>query len=190
MGLLIAGIAVFLGIHLVAVVGLRDRAAAALGEGPWKGLYSLLSIVGLGLIVWGYGPARAASAVVYVPPVWTRHMALLLMLPAFVLVFAAYLPGRIKRAAGGHPMVLGAALWATAHLLANGMLHELVLFGSVLGWAVVEFVSLRSRPVRPVPGAPPGPANDVLAIVGGIAAYCAFLFGVHQWLFGVAPVAM
>ena len=187
MAMLLAGVVLFVGVHSMGWLGVRDRAAAAMGEGPWKGVYSLVSIVGFVLLVYGYGAARQAPELVWAPPVWTRHLAFTVLLPVFPLLFAAYLPGRIK-AWVGHPMLAATALWAAAHLLANGMLHDLVLFGSMLAWALITWVSYRTRVARPVPGAPATGFNDLLAIVLGLGVYGAFFGGLHVLLFGVSPL--
>ena len=184
---LLLGVVLFIGVHSLATVGLRDRAVALLGEGPWKGAYALISIVGLVAMVYGYGLARGAPTLLWAPPTWTRHLALLVMLPVFPLLTAAYAPGRI----GGwvkHPMLFGTVLWALAHLLANGMLHDLVLFGAFLGWSVLTWVSYSWRERRPIPGAPPSGWNDVIALVVGLGLYALFVFVLHGWLFGVAPL--
>jgi uncharacterized membrane protein len=119
--------------------------------------------------------------------VWTRHLAALLTLPVFPLLLAAYLPGRIKTAAK-HPMLLAVKLWATAHLLANGNLADLLLFGGLLAWAVADRISLKRRTPRPVPGAPPSAMNDAIAVIAGLAIYGLTAFWAHAWLFGVAPL--
>ena len=144
---LVLGLLVFLGAHSVRLVADDWRTAqlARIGEARWKGVYSLISVVGLGLIVWGYGQARGAPLALWPSPVWTRHLAAVLTLPVFVLLVAAYLPRSHIKAWIGHPMVAGVALWALAHLLANGNLADLALFGSFLAWAVADFVSARRR---------------------------------------------
>ena len=187
---LILGLLLFLGIHSVSIVApqWRDAQVAARGEGLWKGLYSVLSIVGFVLLIVGYGAARQSPVVLYSPPVWTRHLALLLMVPVFPLLLAAYLPGRIK-AVTKHPMLAAVKLWALAHLIANGMLHDLLLFGGFLAWAVIDRISVKRREQRPVPGAPPPPMNDLIAVVGGLVIYGLFVTWLHQWLFGVPPLA-
>lgn len=187
MTLMIVGLVLFLGVHMASVIGLRDRAVTTLGEGPWKGLYSVVAIIGFLAMVYGFAEARAQPELMWAPPVWTRHLGLTLMVPVFPLLLAAYLPGRVSRAIG-HPMVLATILWAASHLVSNGMVHEVVFFGAWLAWAVIDFVSLRVRPARPIPTAPPAPYNDVVVAAGGLGAYAATLFGVHQWLFGVAPL--
>ncbi|MEQ9546135.1 MAG: NnrU family protein [Marinobacter sp.] len=185
---LIIGLVLFLGIHSLSIVNepLRDRMHASLGELPFKGLYSLVSLIGLVLIVWGYGAARMDPTVLYTPPGWLRHLAMLLLIPVFPLLFATYFPGKIK-ARLGHPMLVAVKLWALAHLLANGMLHDLLLFGSFLGWAVADRISLKRRSERPIATLPASKANDAIAVVGGLVVYVVFVFWAHQWLFGVAP---
>jgi uncharacterized membrane protein len=187
---LILGLLLFLGAHSVSIVrpGLRAQAVARIGELPWKLGYAVLSLVGLILVVQGYGDVRATGPVVlYTPPVWLRHVSLLLMVPVFVLLLAAYLPGRIQGTLK-HPMLLAVKLWAIAHLLANGTLADLVLFGGFLVWAVADVVSLKRRAPLPAPGAPPGRWNDLIALAGGLALYVAFLLVLHRWLFGVSPI--
>ena len=189
MTLLVAGLVLFLGIHSVSIVApaWRDAQLAQRGESAWKGLYSVAAGIGLGLIIYGYGLARQAPMVLYTPPAALRHVALLLLLPVFVLLLAAYLPGRIKTAAK-HPMLLATQLWAAAHLLANGNLADVLLFGGFLAWAVTDRISLNQRPARAVPGAPARPANDAIALVGGLVLYFVFVRWAHGWLIGVAPL--
>jgi uncharacterized membrane protein len=190
MGLLIAGLVIFLGIHSVAIVApaWREAQITQRGDKTWKGLYSIISVVGFALLIYGYGLARQAPVLLYTPPTALRHIALLLMVPVFPLLLAAYLPGRIKTAAK-HPMLLATKIWATAHLLANGSLADVLLFGSFLVWAVADRIAAKRRPVpRVVPGAPPSAFNDAIALVGGLALYGAFLMGVHLWLIGVSPL--
>ena len=188
MTFLVIGLVLFLGVHTVSIAAprWRDGVAARIGEGAWKGGYSLVAGVGLGLVVLGYGLARQQPVVLYEPPRGLRHLALLLMLPVFPLLLAAYLPGRVQRAAK-HPMLAAVKLWALAHLLANGTLADVLLFGGFLAWAVADRISLKRRPQRPVPGAPPRPANDVVAAVGGLLLYVLFLWRAHAWLIGVSP---
>ena len=189
---LVVGLVIFLGVHSVSIVApaLRTAAVARLGELPWKGLYSLASAVGLALIVVGYGMARRDPVVLYTPPAALRHLALVVMLPVFPLLFAAYLPGRI-RAAAKHPFLLAVKLWALAHLLANGMLADALLFGAFLAWAVVDRISVKRRPAaqtHEVPAAPPGAANDAIALIGGLVVYAVFIFWAHRWIIGVSPL--
>jgi uncharacterized membrane protein len=186
---LIAGLVVFLGVHSVSIVSYRwrDRLVERLGAGPWRGLYSLASIVGLALIAYGYGRARAAPVILYVPPLWLRDTVPMLMVFVFPLVFAAYFPGLI-RVALKHPMLVAVKLWATLHLLANGSLADVILFGSVLAWAVADRISLKRRPQRPVPSAPAWKWNDAIALGLGLALYVAFVAGLHEWLTGMPIV--
>ena len=189
MTLLILGLILFLGVHSVSIIapGWRDAMRARLGEGPWKGLYSLVSVVGFALLIVGYGAARAQPELLYVPPAWLRHAAMLLLVPVFPLLLSAYLPGRIKSAAK-HPMLLAVKLWAAAHLLSNGSVADVLLFGGFLAWAVADRISMKHRVQRPLPGPAPSPRNDVIAIVAGLAIYLVFVFGGHAWLIGVSPV--
>ena len=192
MTIYLLGLILFLGIHCVSIVapGWRMRQVAVRGEGPWKGIYSVVAAIGLAALIYGYGLARHDGIVLYTPPTFLRHLSLLLMVAVFPLLFAAYLPGRISRAAK-HPMLLAVKIWATAHLLANGSLPDVLLFGSFLAWAVVDRISLKRRPPEVshgAPAAPPRPFNDVIAIVGGLVVYAAFLLGVHRWLIGVSPL--
>jgi uncharacterized membrane protein len=191
MTLLIVGLVLFLGVHSVGILApaWRDRTAARLGAIPWQGLYSLASLAGFVLIVWGYGLVRQDPTVLYAPPTWTRHLALLLMVPVFPLLLATYLPGRIQ-ATVKHPMLAAVKLWALAHLLANGNLADLVLFGAFLAWAVADRISLKRRTPPPVQGAPAGKANDWVALIAGLVLYAAFLGGLHTWLIGVSPLGV
>jgi uncharacterized membrane protein len=189
MGIFIAGLVIFLGIHTVSIVApqWREGQVARLGEGPWKGLYAGIAAVGLGLLIYGFGIARQHPLVLYTPPTALRHLALLLMVPVFPLLVAAYFPGRIQ-AAAKHPMLLATKLWATAHLLANGTLVDVLLFGGFLVWAVADRISVKRRTPRAIPGAPARPFNDAVVLVVGLALYALFLFGAHRWLFGVSPL--
>lgn len=192
MAWLLLGLVLFLGVHTLSIVSpqARDRWAAKLGEGAFKGVYSLVSFVGLALIVWGYGLAREAPVVLYQPPAALRHLNALLMLPVFVLLLAAYLPGRIQRAAK-HPMLVAVKLWALAHLLANGSLADAWLFGGFLVWAVADRISLKRRAAaglsRPLPVLPASKVNDAMALLGGLGLYALFVFWAHAALFGVRP---
>src|SRR2546423_6922256 len=151
MAWLILGLALFLGMHSVSIVapGWRDAQVARRGEMPWKGIYTVVSIVGFVLLVVGYGAARHSPIVLYEPPSWGRELALLLMLPVFPLFIATYLPGRIK-ATVKHPTLVAVKLWAVAHLFANGTLADVLLFGGFLAWAVADRISMRHRPQRPL----------------------------------------
>ncbi len=188
MSLLIVGLVLFLGTHSVSIASRawRDRRLAQLGEGPWKGLYSLLSLAGLVAITLGYGQARLEPTLLWVPPAGMTHLTLLLRVPVFPLYIAAYMPGRILSATK-HPMLLATKIWALSHLLANGMLHDLLLFGSILIWAGIDRMSVSRRNAPPPPGAPPGRWNDAIAVGVGLALYAGFLLWGHRWLIGVVP---
>lgn len=188
----VVGLIVFLGIHSVSIVapGWRTATLARLGERRWKGLYSVAAGVGLALLIVGYGMARRDPVVLYTPPAALRHLALVVMLPVFPLLFAPYLPGRI-RAAAKHPLLLAVKFWALAHLLANGTLADVLLFGGFLAWAVADRISVKRRPAveaHEVPAAPQRPANDAIAIVGGLLVYAVFIFWAHRWMIGVSPL--
>jgi len=187
---LILGLLIFLGAHSVRIVADPWRGAriAAMGLNGWKGIISVVSLVGFVLIVWGYGVARAAPVPLYAPPVWSRHLAALLTVPAFILLAAAYVPGtRIKRAVG-HPMVAGVKTWAFAHLLANGTLADVVLFGSFLVWAIVDYIASRRRDRATGTVYVVGPVSrDVSAVAVGLVAWALFAFWLHGLLIGVRP---
>lgn len=185
---LILGLILFLGVHSVRIVAddWRTAQVARMGELPWKGMYSLFSIVGLGLIVWGYGQARGDPVVLWMPPVWTRHLAALLTLPFFILLVAAYLPGSRIKAKVGHPMVAGVMVWALAHLAANGNLADAVLFGAFLVWAVADFAASRRRDRiagRTYPAC--CWTRDALVTAIGLLAWALFALWGHAWLIGV-----
>lgn len=189
MTLLIIGLVLFLGIHSASIINAawRDRMATRLGIFIWQGLYSLVAIAGLVLIIQGYDLARQDPLILYQPPIWLRHITLLLLVFVFPLLLAAYLPGRIQTVTK-HPMLVATKIWALAHLLANGSLADVILFGVFLAWAVADRISLKRRTPLPVPGAPPSRFNDALAIILGLGLYLAFIFGLHAWLFGVSPI--
>ncbi|MCE3002345.1 MAG: NnrU family protein [Xanthomonadaceae bacterium] len=189
MSQLILGLVLFLGVHSIAIVApaWRNRLAARGGGIPWKIVYALVSIVGFVMIVRGYADARLAPELLYSPPRWTRHLMATLMLPVFPLLLAAYLPGRIKALAGGHPMLVATKLWALSHLFGNTTVADAVLFGSILAWAVADFISVRRRPARAIPGAPASKWNDAIAVVLGLALYGAFVGHLHLKLIGIAP---
>jgi uncharacterized membrane protein len=193
MAILIIGLAIFLGIHSVRIVAERWRRAqiARVGEHAWKLGYSVLSAVGLGLIVWGYGMARATPVVLWHPPIGMRHVAGLLTLIAFVLLAAAYVPRNHIKARFHHPMVLGVKAWAAGHLFANGTVADVLLFGSFLIWAVVSFIAARRRDrVAGVTYAAGTARGTLLAVAGGAVAWAVFAFWLHGILIGVRPFAM
>jgi uncharacterized membrane protein len=187
---LVAGLVLFLGVHSVRIVAndWRSQFIAQRGEGAWKGLYSVLSIAGLVLLVWGFGQARQTPLQLWLPPTGMRHAAALLTLIAFVLLAAAYVPRNHLKAKLGHPMVLAVKVWAFAHLLANGTLADVLLFGSFLLWAVLSFRAARQRDRAqpPAPVAPAMPATLVTVVVG-VAAWAGFAFWAHGAWIGVRP---
>jgi uncharacterized membrane protein len=189
---LVAGLILFLGVHSVRIFAepWRVRTIARIGEKPWKAVYSLISIAGFVLLVWGYGQARQQGVVLFEPPVFMRHLTSLLMLVSFVLLAAAYVPGNHIKARLGHPMIIGVKVWAFAHLLANGRLSDVVLFGAFLAWAVADFIAARKRDRAAGTVYPPGDElRTVLTVVAGVVAWAVFVAGLHLWLFGVAPFA-
>jgi uncharacterized membrane protein len=190
MTLLILGLVLFLGVHSTRIVaeGWRTRFIAQRGPGAWKGLYTLVSLAGFALLVWGYGLARQQPVVLWASPTWTRHLAALLMLVSFVLLVAAYVPFNRLKATVHHPMVLAVKVWAFAHLLANNTLADLLLFGSFFVWAVLNFRAARGRDrangtVYPAGGLLP----TVLTAMLGLLAWVVFTVWAHGWLFGVKP---
>lgn len=187
---LILGLVLFLGVHSISIAALpaRNALAARMGEWPFKGLYSLFAIAGLVLIVRGYGEARLDPTVLYTLPEWTRHIAMLIMLPVFPALLATYLPGRISQALG-HPMLVAVKAWALAHLLVNGTLADVALFGGFLAWAVADRISMKRRPQRDILRAPRTAVNDVIVVIGGIGIYVAFLFWLHASWIGIPLIA-
>lgn len=185
---LIVGLLLFLTVHSVRIVAddMRTRMIARRGELAWKGAYSAVSIAGLALLVWGYGQARIGSMVLYDPPLYTRHVTGLLMLVSLVLVTAAYVPGNHIKAALGHPMLAGVKLWAFAHLLSNGRLADVLLFGSFLAWATACFVAARRRDRAAGAVYPRGRTlRTVVTAFAGLALWLALVAGLHRWLVGV-----
>ena len=187
---LIPGLILFLGVHSLRMVGegWRTRVRASVGEATFKGVYSVLSIVGFALLVWGFGQARQSPVQLWSPPVAMRHVASLLTLISFILLAAAYVPGNGIKARVHHPMVLGVKVWALSHLLANGNVAHVVLFGSFLVWAIWNFTASRRRDRLTGVTYPPGKGSaTAITIVVGIAAWLAFALFLHGWLIGVRP---
>lgn len=185
MTLMILGLLLFLGVHSVRIFADDWRSAriARMGEMPWKGVYSLIAIVGLVLAIWGYGQTRLDPVFVWHPPVGMRHAVSLFMVPAFILLVAAYVPRNHVKAWVGHPMIIGVALWAFAHLLANGRLGDIILFGAFLLWALLDWRAAARRPA-PVTGTSSA-ASTTLVVVVGVALYYVFAFHLHAWITGV-----
>lgn len=191
MAMLILGLVLFLGVHSTRIVadGWRSDMMARMGPGGWKGLYSVVSIAGFVLIVWGYGLARQSPVVLWTPPRGMNHLAALLMVISFVLLVATYAPRNAVKAKLHHPMVLAVKVWALAHLLSNGTLADVLLFGSFLVWAVLSFRSARQRDRAAGTVYPSGsPAGTALTVFVGLVLWAAFAFWAHAWLIGVRPV--
>lgn len=187
---LILGLVMFLGVHSVRIVAedWRTRTIARVGPATWKMAYSIVSLLGFVLIVWGFGQARMQPVLVWSPPVGMRHAASLLTLLAFVLLAAAYVPGNGIKARVHHPMVLGVKVWALAHLLANGLLAQMLLFGAFLVWAVLDFSAARRRDRAAGTVYPPGRAvATLMTVVAGIVAWLVFAMWLHGWWIGVRP---
>jgi uncharacterized membrane protein len=189
---LVMGLALFIGIHLVSTQSdLRQGLSQRMGLGAYKGLYSLLSFAGLVLIVLGYHKVHLApgkNPVLWTPPLWGRHVTMLLMLPVFPLLVSTYLPGRIS-AAIRHPMITAVKFWALAHLFVRGDAASVLLFAGLLGWAVYDRISLKRREAVGLVAVRTGPArNDIIAIVVGLAIYAVFLKWGHALLIGVPLV--
>lgn len=185
--ILVIGLVLFLGAHSISMLSRpwRDMRVAGMGEGPWKAIYSLVSLAGLVLVVWGYASARTEAAILYEPAVWLRHLVALLMLLALISLAVAILPGgRLKRLLK-HPLMLAVKIWSFSHLLANGDGASVLLFGAFLAWAVAIRISLKRRNV---PVAPAGPVMWDLASLGlGVVLYLLFVWRLHEVLFGVVP---
>ena len=190
MTLLILGLVVFLGVHSVRIFAddWRTQVITRRGEGAWKGLYSLLSIAGFALLIWGYGLARQQPVVLWTPPVAMRHMASLLTLIAFILLVAAYVPRNGIKARLHHPMVIGVKVWAFAHLLCNGNLADVVLFGAFLVWAALDFRAARGRDRAAQTVYPAGTvAATAITVIVGAVAWVGFALWLHGMLIGVRP---
>lgn len=190
MAYLVFGLVIFLGVHSIRIFAedWRTRTRDSIGANAFKAVYSVVSLLGFALIVWGYGIARETPQLLWTPPVAMRHIAALLNVVAFVLLAAAYVPGNAIKARLHHPMVLGVKTWALAHLVSNGTLAHVVLFGAFLGWAVVDFISCRRRDRAQ---GIQYPAGTALATVGtviiGILAAGVFAMWLHGLLIGVKP---
>ena len=187
---LIAGLLLFLGVHSTRVFAndWRNQTLTRMGEKPFKGIYALLSLAGFVLLLWGYGQARQLGVMLWNPPVFTRHLAALLTLVAFVLLTATYVPGNQIKAKVHHPMVLGVKVWALAHLLANGGLADIILFGSFLVWSVLLFAASRRRDRRENVVYAPGNAKaTAITVAVGVVAWALFAFWLHRVVIGVAP---
>jgi uncharacterized membrane protein len=188
---LLLGLLLFLGIHCTRIFAdaWRTNTIVRIGDRPWKLLYTVISFAGLGLIIWGYAQARQSPVVLYTPPQWTHWIAAALMLLSFILIVAAYVPGNHFKAKLGHPMLAGTKVWAFAHLISNGTLADVALFGGFLAWAVLDFTSMRRRDRAAGKTYRPGTVTgDVIAVVVGGGLWVLFALWAHTWLFGVKPI--
>jgi uncharacterized membrane protein len=190
MATLVLGLILFLGVHSTRVFadGWRTATVARIGEKPWKGVYSLLSLATFAVLVWGYARARQNPVLLWSPPVGMRHIAALLMVIAFILFVAAYVPGNWFKAKLHHPQFLSVKVWAFAHLLANGTLVDVLLFGGFLTWAVLGFTAARRRDrAAGTVYAPATARGTAIAVVAGLVVWAVFAFWLHGWLIGVKP---
>jgi uncharacterized membrane protein len=191
MSLLIIGLLLFLGTHSVRIFaeGWRTGMVAKLGPNGWKGVYSALALLGFVLIIWGYGQARLTPVPLWTPSVGMRHLASLLTLLAFILLAAAYVPRNAIKARIGHPMVVAVKVWALAHLLANHTLADLLLFGTFLIWAVLNFRAARARDRLAGTPRPAGTAaGTAVTVIAGLVAWAVFAFWAHAAWIGVRPM--
>ncbi|MBF5058025.1 membrane protein [Alcanivorax sp. 521-1] len=185
MTIMILGLVVFLGVHSIRIVAepWRQARIQQMGLMAWKGLYSVVALIGLVLVIWGYGQTRLDPVWVWQPPAALRHLTLLLMIPAMILLVAAYVPGNALKARLGHPMLLAVKVWALAHLLANGRLGDIILFVAFLVWAILAFRAARRR--EPAAGGGGRGAATVITVVLGLVLYGLFAGVLHAWLIGV-----
>lgn len=176
---LIAGMIILFGGHLALYTPLRPALKTRLGERPFKGLFALVSLVGLAMMIWGYGMTRSgpeAANILYWPAGWTRHAAMLLVLLAFISLAAAFHKGRLKLWLK-NPMSIGIALWAGAHLLANGTVGAVLFFSGFLGLALVDIAMSTAR--GKAPRYVPKPSHDLITVAAGLLLYAFFLLVFH-----------
>jgi uncharacterized membrane protein len=190
MTLLITGLILFLGIHSTGILApaWREKMQASLGANGWKAIYSVVALVGLILIIMGYGAARMDPIWLWIAPVWAKHLALVLTVPAFILLAATYVRGSNIKARVGHPMLAAVKVWALAHLLSNGTLADVILFGGFLAWAIAGFAVLRRRDRAAGVGRRGTVKGDIIAVVVGVVAWAVFAMYLHTLLIGVSPL--
>ncbi len=189
--IMIIGLLIFLGVHSVRIVAEDWRTAQIqrMGELPWKAAYAVASIIGLAIAIWGYGQMRLDPTWLWFPPTGLKHAVSLFMIPAFILLVAAYVPCNHIQAKLGHPMLLAVKLWAFSHLLANGRLGDIVFFGAFLVWAILCFRSARRR----TPAATPASArigSTIATVVVGLVAYFVFAMYLHIPITGMPAIPM
>jgi uncharacterized membrane protein len=194
MAWLVVGIILFLGVHLVRVFapGFRQSMIDRLGQSGWRGVYSIVSLLTLVLLIYGFSVARYETTVLYSPPVWMAHITLTLMLLAMICLAASLLPAGYIASKTKHPMVLSVKIWAFAHLLANGDSASVLLFAAFLAWGVILRIALKRRErageltLRPFVSA----RYDLLAVVIGAVAWGLIIWKLHEWIIGVSPLAV
>ena len=190
---LVIGIIIFIATHSLRIFAddWRSQMLTRLGVLPWKGLNSVVTIAGIAFIAYGYGIARQAPIVLWSPPIWISHLVSLLMLVSMIFLLAAYVPGNGIKSRVGHPMVIAVKIWAFSHLLANGSVADLILFGTLLAWAAMSFRAARQRDRRDGVGRPPAELlKTMITVVGGALVWVWFVFQGHAWLIGVRPLVM
>ncbi|WP_221799574.1 NnrU family protein [Oceanobacter mangrovi] len=190
MTLLIIGLIIFIGVHsiVLAAPGWREQTIQKLGKASYQAVHGVLALVSLLLIIKGYGDARMSPTWLWIAPVWTRHIAALFTLMAFIVLASAYIPGTWIKAKTGHPLLAAIKAWAFAHLLANGGLHDVLLFGSILAWSIVAYIVHRKRDRKNgVTYQHQGIARDLIALVAGLVSWAAVAFWLHGMLIGIAP---
>ena len=187
MQLLILGLVLFFGMHSMSIIALslRDKFAAK-SEIGWKVLYGSVSLVGIILISKGYADLRQVPTLLYVSPAWLHYVAAIFLLPTFILFLAPYFPGRLNCVVK-HPQLVAVKIWAVSHLLVNGTLADVLLFGSFLLWAIADRISMKNRATRSIPHVPQSKKNDIIVVVAGLAIYAAIVFWLHEILLGVKP---
>lgn len=187
---MILGLILFLGPHSIRIFAndWRNRQISQRGENLWKGIYSIISIVGFVLIVNGYAETRLNPQIIWLPPQWLQHTMAILLLPLFTLIIAAYLPGTKLKSWSGHPMAASVKLWGLTHLLANGTLADIILFTSFMMWGIFDYRASRKRDKKAGVQYPYlGISRDLIATIVGIILWAAFAFYLHEWLIGVRP---
>ena len=193
MTILVLGLVIFLGLHSTRIVSEsgRERAIARIGEGPWKGIYSLISVIGFVLIIWGFARARYDASQLWTPPPGARHVTMLLMLIALILLAGFFFKRSHIAVMTHHPMLWAVLVWSVGHLFANGSAADLVLFGAFLVWSAADLATSYARDQRNgIVYPPPQVGATAGAIVVGLVVYALLIGALHLWLFGVSPLAM
>ena len=191
MALFLIGLIIFLGSHSCRIFAesWRNQMIDRIGEVKWKGLYTIISLIGFVIMVIGYGQARQSTVVLWQPNSFLIYIALALNLIAFIFLAGSSPSNNAIRLKLKHPMILGVKVWALAHLISNGTLVDLILFGAFLIWAVLDFRSARKRPIHIAEQAQVSTKATAITIAIGVILWVAFIFGLHQYLIGVSPLA-